>query len=78
MAEFKPGSLADQAIAALAAVACMDDGLEIEHEERHQVRTLKRLAQKRLEEAFGAAQELAWLAEDVRKTAREAARGANA
>lgn len=65
-------SLADAAVDALAAVSRMDADVTNEDEARHQVRTLKRLAEQALTEAFRHARELAWLAEDVRKTAREA------
>jgi hypothetical protein len=65
-------SLADSAVDVLAAVSRMDFGLTNEHEERHQVRTLKRLAESALAEAFRHARDLAWLAEDVRKTSQDA------
>jgi hypothetical protein len=66
----EPRSLADSAVATLAAVRAMDAQTTNEHDERHQIRTLKRLAEQTLSEAFRAASELAWLAEDVRKTAQ--------
>lgn len=64
-------SLADAAVDALAAVSRMDAEVTNEDAERHQVRALKRLAEQTLTEAFRLARELAWIAEDVRKTAKE-------
>jgi hypothetical protein len=64
----EPRSLADSAVAALAAVHAMDQEVTNEHDERHQIRTLKRLAEQTLADAFRRASELAYLAEDVRKT----------
>jgi hypothetical protein len=64
----EPRSLADSAVAALAAVRAMDQEVTNEHDERHQIRTLKRLAEQTLADAFRRASELAYLAEDVRKT----------
>lgn len=71
-------SLADRAIDALAAVARMDADVTNEHDERHHVRTLKRLAEEGLSEAFRHARQLAYLAEDVRRTAREQKEGGSA
>lgn len=73
MADHK--SLADAAVDALAAVAQMDAGVTLEDFERHQVRTLKRMAEQTLTDAFRLARELAWLAEDVRKTAKDVKAG---
>jgi hypothetical protein len=64
-------SLADQAVDALAAVARMGGNLTNEHEERHHVRTLKRLAEQKLTDAFRQARELAWLAEDMQREAEK-------
>jgi hypothetical protein len=71
-------SLADRAIDALAAVSRMDAEVTNEHDERHHVRTLKRLAEEALSEAFRHARQLAYLAEDVRRTAREQKEGGGA
>lgn len=68
-------SLADDAVSALAAVRRMDDGVELEHDERHQVRSLKRYAEQTLAEAFHRAQELAFLASDIRKLGDERRKG---
>jgi hypothetical protein len=64
-------SLADSAVAALAAVSRMDMDVTNEDDERHHIRTLKRLAEQTLSDAFRHATELAYLAEDVRKTNRQ-------
>jgi hypothetical protein len=58
-------SLADQAVAALAAVVAMDAGMDMSHPERHSIRTLKRLAEARMSQAFREAQELAYMATDL-------------
>lgn len=58
-------SLADQAVAALAAVTAMDAGMDMNHPERHSIRTLKRLAEARLAQAFREAQEFAFMATDL-------------
>lgn len=60
-------SLADMAVETLAAVKAMDDGLTNEHPGRHQIRSLKRLAEKAIDDALRAATEMAYLAKDVRK-----------
>lgn len=60
-------SLADAAVDALAAVARMDWNVANEHDERHHIRSLKRLAETSLTDAFRQARELAWLAEDMHK-----------
>lgn len=65
-------SLADLAVSALAAVQRMDAAITNEHEERHHIRTLKRLAEASLDAAFRHAQELAFLAEQVHTAAQEA------
>jgi hypothetical protein len=64
-----PDSLADRAIKALSAVDRMDEGVTNENDERHHIRTLKRLAEQQLAEAFHQARELAYLAEEIRKNA---------
>lgn len=58
-------SLADEAVSALAAVAGMDASMDLNHPERHSVRSLKRLAEARLFAAFREAQELAFMATDL-------------
>jgi hypothetical protein len=63
MAESK--SLADEAVAALAAVRAMDEGMDMTHPERHSVRSLKQTAQDVLLSAFRQAQTLAYLATDL-------------
>jgi hypothetical protein len=69
-------SLADRAISALAAVARMDADVTNEHDERHHIRSLKRIAEQGLIEAFRNASELAYTAEDMHRSGektREAA-----
>ena len=58
-------SLADQAVATLAAVAAMDAGMDMSHPERHSIRTLRRMAEERLSQAFREAQEIAYMATDL-------------
>ena len=58
-------SLADQAVAALAAVRAMDEGMDLNHPERHTVRNLKRAAEEVLGNAFRTAQTLAYMGSDV-------------
>jgi len=58
-------SLADDAVSALAAVRAMDAAMDVDHPERHSVRTLKRMAEQMLADAFRQAQELAYLATDL-------------
>jgi len=65
-------SLADDAVDALAAVGRMDFNVTNEHDERHLVRNLKRMAEQALEQGFRHARELAWLAEDTRREADKA------
>jgi hypothetical protein len=67
-------SLADQAIAALASVRAMDDGIDNTLPERHIVRSLKRNAEQILADAFRQVSNLAYLAADVRNTFRDATR----
>ena len=64
-------SLADQAVQALAMVKAMDEGLAMEHPERHAIRSLKRVAQQVIEAGLRSAIDLAWQANDLRKLARE-------
>ena len=64
-------SLADQAVQALAMVKAMDEGLEMEHPERHAIRSMKRVAQQVIEAGLRSAIDLAWQANDLRKLARE-------
>ena len=58
-------SLADLAVQALAAVKAMDAQMTNDRPERHQVRTLRRLAEAHLETAFRQAIELAYVAKDL-------------
>ena len=64
-------SLADQAVQALAMVKAMDEGVDNEHPERHVVRSMKRVAQQSLEAAFRNAIDVAWMAKDLKETARK-------
>ena len=72
----QPLSLADQAVIALSAVARIASEVTNDHDERHAVRSIKRMAQLTLEEAFRRAEELAYLAADLQRTgeAQRAAR----
>jgi hypothetical protein len=65
-------SLAAAAVDALAAIDRMDATVTNEHEERHHIRSLKRIADQILADAFRQARELAWLAEDVQRLAQQA------
>lgn len=58
-------SLADQAVHVLALVRAMDASIQNTDPHRHIVRALKRMAEKRLSDAFDEAQGLAYLAQDV-------------
>jgi hypothetical protein len=64
-------SLADQAVAVLAAVSAIDAGITNDHPERHQIRSIKRLAEQHLADAMRHAHSLAYLADDARNLARE-------
>lgn len=64
-------SIADQAIAALSAVQRMDEGIDLEHPERHAVRELKRAAEQAMLDAFRLATSLAFTAQTVREVAKE-------
>ncbi len=63
-------SLADQAVQALAMVRAMDEGLDMEHPERHAVRNLKRLAEQTIAAAMRTAIDMAWQAKDLRDMVR--------
>lgn len=58
-------SLADQAVQALAMVRAMDSSIENTDPHRHIVRSLKRMAEKRLADAFAEAQGFAYMAQDL-------------
>jgi len=64
-------SLADQVIHALAEVRAMDAGIDLEHPERHAVRSLKRAAEQTIANAMREAVDLAWQAKGIRELARE-------
>lgn len=66
-------SLADQAVQALAMVKAMDDGLDMEHPERHAIRGMQRIARQVMEAGMRSAIDLAWQAQDLRKLATEIA-----
>lgn len=59
-------SLADQAVQTLAAVKAIDADVTNDHPERHQVRTLRRLAESAIAVGLRHAMELAWMAKDLR------------
>jgi hypothetical protein len=58
-------------VQALAMVKAMDEGLDMEHPERHAVRSMPRVAEQQIAAAFRVAIDLAWQAKDLRKLARE-------
>lgn len=62
-------SLADQAVQALAMVKAMDDGITMEHPERHAVRSMQRVAEQAIAAGLRTAIDLAWQAKDLRKLA---------
>ena len=64
-------SLADQAVQALAMVKAMTDNLNMEHPERHVIRSMQRVATQVIEAGLRSAIDLAWQADDLRKLARE-------
>lgn len=66
-----PASINDRAIEALSMVAQMGDGMTNDNPERHIIRNLKRSAEKALDQAFILAMDLAYQAQDVRKTFSE-------
>lgn len=58
-------SLADQAVQALAMVRAMDASIENTDPHRHLVRSLKRMAEARMAQAFREAQEMAYMAQEL-------------
>lgn len=64
-------SINDRAIEALSMVAQMGDGMSNDDPDRHIIRNLKRSAEKALDQAFILATDLAYQAQDVRKTFSE-------
>lgn len=58
-------SLADQAVDVLGMVRAMDADMTNDRPERHQVRTLKRMAEAAIAEGLRRAAELAWMAKDL-------------
>lgn len=70
-------SLADMAVQTLAAVASMDAEVTNEHPYRHQVRTLKRVAEALIGNALRSANELAYIAKDIQREHEEQATGSN-
>jgi hypothetical protein len=65
-------SLADAAVAALAAVSAMTEGVTNDHPERHVIRQLKHHAENDLAAAFRRARAVAYLVDDLRKLAQPA------
>ena len=63
--------VSDDAVYALAAVSAIGENIDNESPERHDVRTLKRIAEKVLFEAFRTAVELAHEAKSLEKLAQE-------
>lgn len=64
-------SIADRAVAALAAVSRMRDGISIDHPERAAVREIHQVALSVLDEAFRQALRLAYAAEGLQETMRK-------
>lgn len=64
-------SLADQVIQALSAVRGIDEGVDNDAPERHQLRSLKRVAERIISDAMRTAIDLAWQAKDLRKLRAE-------
>lgn len=66
-------SLADAAVETLAAVKSMDNGIGLEHPERHVIRDLKRNAEALIADALRRAREIAYAADAIRQlhTTRE-------
>lgn len=60
-------SLADTFVETLAAVRAMDNGIGLEHPERHVIRDLKRNAEALIADALRRARELAYTAESIRE-----------
>ena len=63
----EPQSLADTFVETLAAVRAMDNGIGLEHPERHVIRDLKREAETLLADALRHARGLAYTAEAIRQ-----------
>lgn len=68
-------SLADRAVSVLALVDAMDRDTNNDRPERHAVRSMKRMAEQILADAFTKAADLAWQAKDLRKLADDMATG---
>lgn len=64
-------SLADQAVAALAAVSVMTDSVTNDHPERHTIREMKRTAEDILESAIRHARGIARMAEQLQRDMRD-------
>lgn len=60
-------SLADIAVETLAAVRTMDNGIGLEHPERHVIRDLKRNAEALIADALRRARDLAYTADAIRE-----------
>lgn len=60
-------SLADIAVETLAAVKSMDNGIGLEHPERHVIRDLKRNAESLIADALRRARDLAYTADRIRE-----------
>ena len=58
-------SLADEFVEVLAMVRAMDCNMTNDRHERHQVRSLKRMAEAAIAEGLRRAAECAWLAKDL-------------
>ena len=63
----EPQSLADTFVETMAAVRAMDNGIGLEHPERHVIRDLKRGAEALIADALRRARELAYTAESIRQ-----------
>lgn len=59
-------SLADAAVETLAAIRAMDDGMTLDHPERHVIRDLKRTAESIVADALRQAQGLTFTAAGLR------------
>lgn len=64
-------SLADQVIQALSAVRGIDENVDNDAPERHQLRSMKRVAEQVISDAMRTAIDLAWQAKDLRKLRTE-------
>jgi hypothetical protein len=60
-------SLADIAVETLAAVKSMDNGIGLEHPERHVIRDLKRNAEALIADALRRARDLAYVADAIKE-----------